>query len=188
MICHTTWAALCIEATKDTHLERELCAPALLRLHSLAHAEELHSRVAIAPDRAVRALVVAEDVRGGALERARLLVARGLRDRVAEGLCQARDDGRVVAREVVQLDRLRHAVVLLRVLRSAHKDVGVVVRKVVELEQRRALFDHTALRAESDVSMYVCGRAVQCNLRNACRRGGSRPQALPMLHQCWRGR
>lgn len=68
------------------------------------------------------------------LDRTRLLVTGGLTDGVTEGLREADNDSRVVASEVVQLDRLRRPVVLLAMLRSTNEDVLIVILQIVELE------------------------------------------------------
>ena len=89
-----------------------------------------------------------QDIRRSALNRPCLLVRARLRDRVAQRLGEARDDGGVVPGEVVELDGLGGAVVLFGVLRGADEDLFVVVGDVLEFEEGGALFDDTALQIE----------------------------------------
>ena len=86
-----------------------------------------------------------EHVRRRAFHRTRLLVHAWLPNRVAQCACEHANDGRVVTREVVQLDRLGDAVRLLRRLRSPREDMFVVSARVVEAEEGRALLDNAAL-------------------------------------------
>ena len=131
----------------STHLQRSLDAPGVLGVHRLPHAQQTDDRVALLADRAVRALVVAQNVRRSALDRPRLLVNARLGDRVPERVREHADDGRVVAREVVELDRLGDAVRLLGRLGRTDEDLLVVLARILEPEQRRALLDRAALWA-----------------------------------------
>lgn len=60
---------------------------------------------------------------------------RWQRERVPKCLCEACNHSGVVAREVVQLDRFRNAVIRLRLARSANKNLVVVLSRVLQLEQ-----------------------------------------------------
>jgi hypothetical protein len=94
---------------------------------------------------------VAEDVRGGGLERARALVARGARacERGAERMREHAHDDAVLAREVVQLHGLGHAVRLLGRARGAREDVLVERRAVAQVQEWCALLDHAGLCARA---------------------------------------
>ena len=88
-----------------------------------------------------------QHVRRRALDPARLLVHARLRERVAQRTREHAHDGPVLAREVVELDRLGHAVRVFGRARGALEDVLVVRARVVELKQWRALLDRAALCA-----------------------------------------
>lgn len=89
-----------------------------------------------------------QNLRGSLLQPTRLFIRARLPDRSPEGLREARDDGDIVLGEVVQLDRLGDAVVLLRVLGRAGEDFLVVLVGVGELEEGRALLDDAGLELE----------------------------------------
>jgi len=89
---------------------------------------------------------VPQNLRGSLLQPACLLIGTRLCDCGPEGLREAGDDGDVVLGEVVQLDRLGDAVVLLRVFGSACEDFLVVLLGVGELEEGRALLDDAGLK------------------------------------------
>lgn len=169
--------------SKRTHLKRKLDPPALLRLHCLPHPQQPDHRIPLLTHRPVRALIMPQDVSRGPLDRARLLVAARLSDGVAQSLREARDYGRVVASEIVELDRLRCTVVLLRVLRSAHEDLRVVLLAIIELEEGCALFNKPALCSALAKTGYDECRGY---IQNACHQGGTLRRALPKQHRCSR--
>ena len=74
-----------------------------------------------------------------------LLVGAGLPNSIAQGLCEAGDDGGVVPSQIIQLDGLRDAVILGGVLRCAREDLCVEVPGGLEVEEGRGLLDDAAL-------------------------------------------
>jgi hypothetical protein len=86
-----------------------------------------------------------QNLRGSLLQPTRLLIGGRLSDRVAEGLRKASDDGDIVFGEVVQLDRLDNAIVVLRVLCSTRENFLVVLVGISKVEEACALFDDTSL-------------------------------------------
>lgn len=135
----------------DAYLECQLGSAGLLRVHSFTHAKEFDRSIAVLAHRSVRALIVPQDVGGSPLDCACLLVPTRLCDAIAQGLRKARNDGRVVASKIVQLDRLGRPVIFFRILRGADENVFVVLVDIAESEQGNRLFDDATLTGWSVV-------------------------------------
>ncbi len=86
-----------------------------------------------------------QNLRGRLLERPCLLIRCWLGDGVAQRLRETADDRRVVLRKVVQLDRFRNTVILLRILGCAYKDLRVEVLRSTEMQEGCTMFDDTGL-------------------------------------------
>ena len=66
-------------------------------------------------------------------------------NRVAEGVREHPDDGRVVARKVVELDRFRDPIRLFGRLGGTDENVLIVLARILELEKCGALLDRAGL-------------------------------------------
>ena len=86
-----------------------------------------------------------QDIRRRPLNRARFLVYTWLGNRVTECVREHPDDGRVVARKVVELDRFRDPICLFGRLGGTDEDVLVVLARILELEKCGALLDRAGL-------------------------------------------
>ena len=86
-----------------------------------------------------------QNLRSSLRQPARLLIKSDLSDRVTEGSCKAGDDGDIVFGEVVQLDGVDDAVIVLRVLGGVRKNFLVVLVGIGKVEKARILFNDASL-------------------------------------------